>query len=344
MMNGGRIPPKTFPVGADLSPIESFEDLGRITSGFMKSRIILSAVETDLFTMIGSNGISAKQLASKAGLSQRAVEIVLDALTAMGLLEKDGTIYKLGDIAAKYLSKSSESYIGASMLHRVDLWDNWSNLTPILRGEVTDWMLKRPNLTDPVINRSFILSMHDAHYPEALKMCQYLDLKGVKHMVDLGGGAGSYSIAFVNCFPGLRSTIIDLPQTLEVAKEVIESFELSDRIDCKPGDIYQDLMLPLRNDVDLFWVSHIIHQEGYEENSRLMKRIYKYLVPKGRIIINDHFLDDSRTIPEQGAIFAVNMLVNTQRGKSYTKTEVERMLTDAGFKPSFENGLMTGTK
>jgi cyclopropane fatty-acyl-phospholipid synthase-like methyltransferase len=186
--------------------------------------------------------------------------------------------------------------------------------------------------------------MHDLHYPDALRMCQFLNLKGVKHIADLGGGAGSYSIAFVNCFHGLRSTIIDLPQTLEVAREVINDFGLSERIDCRTGDIYNDLMLPVGNDVDLFFVSNVIHQEGYDENARLMRRIYKYLVPGGRVIINDMMLDESRTQPEEGVIFAVNWLVNTERGKSYTKGEIERMLSDAGFQVSFEHGLAFGKK
>jgi SAM-dependent methyltransferase len=163
-------------------------------------------------------------------------------------------------------------------------------------------------------------------------------------MVDLGGGAGSYSIAFVNCFHGLRSTLIDLLQTLEVAKEIISDFGLSERIECKEGDIYQDLMLPIGNDVDLFFISNILHQEGYEENARLMKRIFKHLLPNGRVILNDYMLDESRTKPEKGAIFSVNMLVNTERGRAYTKDEIERMLTDAGFETWFEHDLAFGRK
>ncbi len=327
-----------------MTPIESYDDLLKTSLGFREARIVLSAVETDLFTIIGKGKLSAKQIAEKGGLSPRATEIVLDALCAMGLVVKEEGWYRLTDLAVKYLAKGSESYIGATMLHRSNLWDNWSNLTAILQGEVTDWMRKRPGLTDPALNRSFILCMHDMHYPDALRMCQFLDLKGVKHMVDLGGGAGSYSVAFVNCFHGLRSTIIDLPQTLKVAREIIEDFGLTERIECIEGDIYGDLMLPIGNDVDLFFLSNIIHQEGYEENARLMKRIFKHLVPGGRVIINDVFLDESRTHPEGGAVFSVNMLVNTERGKSYTQGEVERMLKDSGFKAWYEHDLMFGRK
>jgi len=327
-----------------LAPIESYDDLMETSHGFRRARIILSAVETELFSLIGKDKLTAKQVASKGQLSLRAVEIVLDSLAAMGLLIKEENRYSSSPLAAKYLTKGSEAYIGATMLYRAKLWENWSNLTNILRGEVTDWMRKKPGLTDPALNRSFILCMHDLHYPDALRMCQFLNLKGVKHMVDLGGGAGSYSIAFVNCFHGLRSTIIDLPQTLEVAREVISDFGLSERIECKKGDIYNDLMLPVGNDVDLFFVSNILHEEGYEENARLMKRLYKYLVPGGRVIINDFILDESRTQPEEGAIFSVNWLVNTERGKSYTKGEIERMLSGAGFQVSFEHDLAFGRK
>ena len=327
-----------------MTPIESYDDLMQTSQAFRQARIIMSAVETNLFTLIGKENLSAKQIAEKGELSLRATEIVLDALASMGLLIKDNGWFSVSELSAKYLAKGSESYIGATMLHRSKLWDNWSNLTVILHGEVTEWMRKRPGLTDPKLNRSFILCMHDLHYPDALRMCQFLDLEGVRHVVDLGGGAGSYSIAFVKFFHGLRATIIDLPQTLEVAKEVVGNFGLSERIECKEGDIYGDLMLPISGDVDLFFVSNIIHQEGYEENARLMKRIHKHLVPGGRVIINGTMLDESRTMPENGAIFSVNMLVNTERGRSYSKGEIERLLTDAGFETWFEHNLAFGRK
>jgi precorrin-6B methylase 2 len=327
-----------------LAPIESFKDLMRVSMGFRQARVILSAVETDLFNLIGKSKATSKQVAEKGELEPRAVEIMLDALTGIGLLEKDDGWYSLGEIAAKFLSKDSEDYIGATMLHRSNLWENWSNLSSIIRGEMTDWMRKRPMINDPAMNRSFILCMHDLHYPEALEMCQFLDLKGVEHMVDLGGGAASFSIAFVNCTFGLRSTVIDLPQTLEVAKEVITNFGLEDRIECKVGDIYNDLMLPIGKDVDLFFISNVIHMEGLEENARLMRKVYGSLVKGGRVIINDIMLEESKTSPSDGALFAVNMLVGTERGKSYTTGEIEKMLKDAGFEVWFEHGLAFGRK
>ena len=324
--------------------IESFDDLMEITTGFRRARIILSAVEADIFNTIGSGKLNAKQVAENGELDPRAVEIMLDALTAMGLLFKDEDSYSLSEIASEYLNRDSEAYIGATMLHRANLWLNWSNLTNIIRGEVTDWMMRSPLLSEPVLNRSFILCMHDLHYPEALRLCQYLDLGNVKHMVDIGGGAGSYSIACVNSTRGLRATILDLPQTIEVAKEIVADFGLEERIECKVGDVYNDLMLPFGNDVDLFFVSNVIHQEGYEENTRLMKRLYNNLVPGGRVVINDVMVDETRTHPENGALFSVNMLVGTERGRSYTRGEIESLLTNAGFEVSFEHDLAFGKK
>lgn len=324
--------------------IGSFDDLMEVTKGFRRARIILSAVETDIFNIIGNAKLSAKQVAETENLNPRAVEMMLDALVAMGLLIKEDDWYGLSEFAAEYLCKGSEAHIGATMLHHANLWQNWSNLTDIIRGEVTDWMMRRPLLSDPGLNRSFILCMHDLHYPDALRMCQFLDFTDVKHMVDLGGGAGSYSIAFVKHTRELLSTIIDLPQTIEVAKEIVADFGLQDRIECKVGDIFHDLMLPFGNDIDLFFLSNVIHQEGYDENARLMKRLYNNLRHGGRIIINDVMMDESRTHPEEGALFSVNMLVGTERGKSYTKSEIERMLTDAGFEVSFEHDLAFGRK
>jgi len=327
-----------------MASIESLDGLMEVTRGFRRARIILSAVEADIFNTIGSGKLSAKQVTENGELDPRAVGIILDALTAMGLLLKDEDSYSLSEIASEYLNKESEAYIGATMLHHANLWQNWSNLTNIVRGEVTDWMMRSPLLSDPVLNRSFILCMHDLHYPEALRMVQFLELKDVKHMVDIGGGAGSYSIAFVNSTRGLHATIIDLPQTIEVAKEIVADFGLADRIECKVGDVFNDLMLPFGNDVDLFFVSSVIHQEGYEENARLMKRLYNNLVPGGRVVINDVVVDETRTHPEEGALFSVNMLVGTERGRTYTHDEIESLLTNAGFEVSFEHDLAFGKK
>ena len=163
----------------------------------------------------------------------------------------------------------------------------------------------------------------------ARAIAQAVEINGAKRMLDLGGGSGAYSIAFVKSAPGLQSEIVDLDAVLPITQEHIRKAGLADRITTRAGDM---LTVPLEpSKYDLVLLSAVCHMFSPEENRQLFERSYAALAPKGRLVISDFVLEADKTAPRFGALFALNMLVNTHAGSSYSEPEYEAWLKEAGF-------------
>ena len=146
-------------------------------------------------------------------------------------------------------------------------------------------------------------------------------------MLDVGGASGTYIMAFLKRAPHMTATLFDLPEVVEMARNRITESGFIDRVQLVAGDYNTD---ELPNGHDLVLLSAIIHINDREGNGRLYSKIYAALAPGGTILIRDYFLDSTRTIPRNGAIFAVNMLAATTGGTSYTFEEVREDLATSG--------------
>jgi predicted O-methyltransferase YrrM len=149
-----------------------------------------------------------------------------------------------------------------------------------------------------------------------------------RHLIDVGGGSGTWTIAFLRANPAARATIFDLPQVMGQTKARMEKAGLGPRVTLAAGDFYTDR---LPGGVDLAWVSAIVHQNSRGQNLELFHRVFEALEPGGKILIRDILMDPSRTTPPAGAMFAVNMLVNTERGGTFTFEELRDDLASVGF-------------
>jgi ubiquinone/menaquinone biosynthesis C-methylase UbiE len=176
--------------------------------------------------------------------------------------------------------------------------------------------------------KSFIGAMHNAALKTAPEVVAAVNSDSAHHLIDVGGGSGSYTIAFLNARPNMKATLFDLPEVIEMARERLQSAGLISRVTLKAGDFYKD-ELPGGNDLVL--LSAIIHQNGPAQNEALFRKIYRCLDACGRIIVRDHVMSEDRTQPPEGAMFAVNMLVGTPDGGTYTFDEIKEGLSVAGF-------------
>jgi ubiquinone/menaquinone biosynthesis C-methylase UbiE len=149
-----------------------------------------------------------------------------------------------------------------------------------------------------------------------------------RRLIDVGGGSGSYTIAFLSAVPGMTATLFDLPDVVEMARERLQTDGVMDRVTLVSGDFYND-ELPTGH--DLAFLSAIIHQNSPAQNEVLFRNIHRALEPGGRIVVRDHVMSQDRTDPVEGALFAVNMLVGTPEGGTYTFEEISSGLSAAGF-------------
>lgn len=294
--------------------------------GFMKSRILLSAAQLDVFTLLDDAPSSAEALTRKTGCDLRALTRLLDCLVTFGHVEKTAGIYRLTEKGAPFSAKHPESVL-PMVLHMAHIWHNWHHLTDTVRSG------RNPHRRSIVHSGSdaleaFIGAMHVVGRNLAREIAACVDLSPYKRLLDIGGASGTYTIAFLERQPSLEAVLFDLPDVLPMARERLGAHGLLSRVILVAGDFYSD---PLPSGCDLALLSAIIHQNSPEENVALYRKIREVLEPGGCLLIRDHIMEPDRTRPAAGALFAIDMLVNTEGGDTYTFEETKAALSEAGF-------------
>jgi len=313
---------------------------------FMESRIFLTAAELDIFSLLSIHPTSAQEVADNIQVTLRGITILLDALVPMGLLEKKDEKYYCPAEVATLLSRDSPTSIMPMVMLSVGGWKRWSNLTEIVRYGL---QRTRPSTFESISEQeTFILAMRTIAHRLAPAIVAAIKPIGVKKLLDIGGGSGSYTQAFLETYPDMKATLFDLPSVIKIAQASLTDTDLIDRITFVPGNYYKD-ELPTGHDLAL--LSAIIHQNSPEQNIELYRKIYCALGPGGRLIIRDHVMSPDHTQPIGGALFAVNMLIVTPGGRTYSFEEIKASLESAGFakinliQPDEQmNGLIEGFK
>ena len=290
----------------------------RKTASFFPSRIILTANNYRLFDMLEGRSRTAGALAKAASADTRGMELLLNGLVAIGLLEKKERKYRNAPVASRYLVKGRPDYQGDILRHYDTLWDNWSRLDLAVKSGCPQ--------RKSGDHESFILGMHNLALQKVKKVIGSLDLKGVKTVLDLGGGPGTYAMGFAR--KKIAATLFDLPETLKISKRLIEGSGLADRVRLLAGDFTKD---DLGGPYDMIFISQILHSFGARQCVSLLRKCRVSLRKGGSVVIQEFHLDDTKAGPVQGALFAVNMLVNTPEGRTYTPAEMTSWLKKTGF-------------
>ena len=307
-------------------------------ASFQKSRILLSGFELDIFTNIEESGITCNQISHNLNLDEHACERLMNALVSLGFLKKQNKLFFNTAESSAFLSRKSPDYLGG-LMHSNHLWNTWSNLTKVIKTGVSahpdeinsrgeDWLTP------------FITAMHDRAKKQAPLQLASIDLSEIKSILDIGGGSGAYSMEFASRKPSIDATVFDLPNVVPITKVFLEKEGFSDKVKTYAGDYTTD---DLPGGFDMVFLSAIIHSNSLEVNADLIKKCFGSLNKNGRIVIQDWIMNNDRTQPTPGAVFAINMLVGTESGDCYTEQEVTEMLSAAGFKDisrtEFETGL-----
>jgi SAM-dependent methyltransferase len=313
-----------------------------IASAFQKSRVILTAFELDVFTEIGGKSPSAEEIAAAIGAPNASVERLLNALCALGFLHKQNGVFSNTKASMLYLAKGSEEYL-SRIGHMLNLYRTWGTLTDAVKAgrSVTAREYDEPSL------ERFIEAMHQRAGKSADKLVAHIDLHGILRVLDVGGGSGVYSMAFARARENLHAVVFDLPPVTKLAEKYIAADGMSGRVTVMNGDYNVD---DFGSGYDLVFMSAIIHINSYDENQALVDKAFASLNPGGKILIQDHIMEEDGTSPVRGALFSLNMLVNTRNGDTYTEREMRAWLDNAGFSAikrivtGMENDLMVGTK
>jgi SAM-dependent methyltransferase len=313
-------------MGGREGPGLSFDDVAGLARAFMESRILLTALELDVFTAV-ADGATAAQAAAARDIEAGATERLLNALVAIGLLAKRAGVFSPAPVAVRFLTRGGKDDSVDALLHQSSLWRTWSGLTEAVRSG-------RPVERDEMAGRgddwtvAFIAAMHKGAAQRAPLVVQAVGVAGATRLLDVGGGSGAYSIAFALASESLSAVILDLKAVLPIAEGHVAAAGLSGRVTTRVGDLRRD---DLGSGFDLVLLSSICHMLNAGENRDLLRRSFAALAPGGRVVMSDFLLSEDRAAPRQAALFSINMLVGTPSGDCYTEGEYTAWMREAGF-------------
>lgn len=298
-----------------------------LMAGFRPACVIGAAADLDLWTALGEGSQTADELARRLGCDLRGLSTLLDAVAALDLLTKTDDRYSVPACLRPLLVANSSGTLLPMLQHFANLVRGWSNLAWTAKSGIP---APRPNsIRGPEADRaSFIAAMHSISAPMADGVVRQLGPPQFSHLLDVGGASGTWTLAFLRAVPNSQATIFDLPDAVKQARQRLGASDLAQRVALVPGDFYRD---DLPTGADFAWVSAICHQHSRAHNRQLFDKVFRVLVPGGRIAVRDMVLEPSHTQPREAALFAINMLVNTESGGCFTFDEYAEDLLAAGF-------------
>jgi hypothetical protein len=311
--------------------------------GFWASKALLTAIELDVFTLLGEHPHRMEQLRDRLGLQQRGTKDWLDALVSLGVLERAGDTYANGVEADAFLDRNKPTYVGGLLeMANARLYPFWGSLTEALRTG------------QPQNEAKFGEDFFAALYQEPLRLEQFLHAMtgislGAAHaiaekfpwdqhstVVDIGTAEGCLPVALALRHTHLTGGGFDLPTVAPIFEKYVAANGLANRLRFHAGDFFTD---PLP-DADVLVMGHILHDWGLDQKVLLIGKAYDALPVGGALIIYDSVIDDGRRANTFGLLMSLNMLIETQEGFDYTGTECKDWLASAGFRHSYVEPLV----
>ena len=296
---------------------EEAKELRKMWGGFWSARVILTANNLRVFDHLKTPK-SAGDISGLIETDARAIEILLDSLTSLGLLKKSKNTYRNSPMAKRLLVSGTPYYQGDILRHADNLWTNWSNLDEIVK---TGQPYRKSFEAD-----AFIRGMHNVAIIKAKEVVKRMELAEVRKALDLGGGPGTYSLEMSKKIDSV--TLFDLPATIAIAKDILCKAGISN-ISFMEGDFVTD---DIGRGYDLVFMSQVLHAFSGTNNLKILEKAINALNQKGIIVIHEFRLEKDRTSPVQSTLFSVNMLVNTNGGRCYSVAEMKKWLSSLGLR------------
>ncbi len=298
--------------------------------GYAPSRILASAIDFSVFDRIAAGNHTAREIAEAAGASERGMRMLLDALVGMQILDKSAQKYMLTPVAAQHLLRDSPDYLG-DLLNLDRLWESWGRLTETIRTGKPFSPVEHQKQAEEFFPK-LIRGLHVMNREPARRIAEILGA-GKKHsglrVLDVACGSGVWSIAIAEADSRARVTAQDFPGVLGTTAEFVKRHGLTNRYEYLPGDLKQVDFGKERFDLAL--LGNIVHTEGERSSRDLFRRIHEALHPGGKMVVIDMIPNDERTGPPFPLVFALNMLVNSEYGDTYTIAEFGDWVKTAGF-------------
>ena len=318
----------------DLSGLSADLDAERVNEMarmFWHSAILRAGIKLDLFSLLEDSCRTSEKVAQSIGASPRYVQAFLDSCVVLELLEKREDTYGNSHLASRFLVKGKKEYVGDHALHHTNTWASWGRLDEIVKEGKTLLPYETGYVDAATYWTDYMIGQHNrAASGQAYYLVENVDLRSKRKLLDLGGGAASYSIALCGANPQLKAVVVDRKEPLSIARTLVEEHRLQDRITLLEGDF---LETALGMDYDVCLISGVVLIKPKEDCRQLIERAHDALAPGGMVIIQDYMrIDHSPERKRLDTLEDMYVLVCFDPGAgSREGAEVASWLEDVGF-------------
>jgi O-methyltransferase domain/Dimerisation domain len=303
--------------------------------GFWASKTLLSAIEMQLFTELARRPDDLEAIRRRLGLHERSAGDFLDALVALGFLERQDGVYRNTPSTDLFLDRGKPSYLGGILEmanHR--LYGFWGGLTEALRTGSLQNEAKGGGVpffeaiyADPARLREFLAAMTGLSHPANVAIAERFPWGGYASFVDVGTAQGDLAVQIALANPHLTGSGLDLPAVGPVFEDYVADHRLEGRLTFAPGDFFAD---PLPR-ADVVTMGHILHDWGLEQKRALIAKAYDAVPDGGALVVYEAIIDDDRSQNAFGLLMSLNMLIETEGGFDYTAADCMGWMAEAGF-------------
>ena len=300
----------------------------QLCTAYWGSQTLFTANRLGLFETLSQGPMTSAEVASAVRADPHRIRLLLKACVALGLMEENPDGFGNSALSEAFLVSGKPGYIGNAIRYSDDMYGPWGEIEQAIRKGTPTVRAEAYLGGDAEKTRHFVYGMHERALGIGRALVEMVDLSGFRRMLDLGGGPGTYSALFTQRYPGLKSTVLDLPDVASHASEILASMGALNSVDVIPGD-YQTSSLPPGNDVVL--ISGVFHRETESACRDLIARAGESLQKGGLLLISDVFADAGGTSPVFATLFGLNMALSAQTGGVHADHDVLAWIEGVGF-------------
>jgi SAM-dependent methyltransferase len=300
--------------------------------GYVPTLALEAAIHHRIFDVLDSGPKTLDEIQKGTGASRRGLSAIINVLVGLNFLAKDGKdTFSLTPESSTFLVSSKPGFQGGILRHcSQDLIPRWLRLNEIVATGKPSQAVNQEGAGGEFFSK-FVTDIFPMSYPAAQALARHLQLDRSREPVrvlDLAAGSGVWGIALAQSSGSVRVTAVDWPGVIPVTRKMAARFGLEDRFSFIEGDL---LDVEFGSGHNLATLGQILHSEGIDRSRALLQKTFHALASGGIIAIAEFLVNADRTGPLNGLIFAVNMLVNTENGGTYSFEEIATWLSEAGF-------------
>ncbi|MGC2298602.1 MAG: methyltransferase [Acidobacteriaceae bacterium] len=308
------------------------ERIMQMAWGYVPPLVLEAAIRHRVFDVLDTGPKNIREVEKATGASTRGLSAIMNALVGLNFLSKDEQgRYALTPESDAFLVSTKPSFQGGFIKHCSEhLIPRWLHLNDVVATGNPVSAVNDEQAGGEFFH-NFVLDIFPMSYPAAQALAAEMNFGsagGPVKVLDLAAGSGVWGIAVAQSSPRVEVTAVDWPEVIDVTKKTSAQFGFADRFSFIEGDLLQ---APFGSGYALATLGHILHSEGEVRSRELLAKTFQALASGGAIAIQEFLVNKERTGPINGLFFAINMLVNTTNGNTWSFEEIGAWLEEAGF-------------